>query len=419
MEQPAISSDLIRGHIDTIILHSLIDGDKYPQQISDFIENKSDNQYQIIQATLYSSLKRLESLGYVKSYWNDSDNGRRKFYQILPKGEDLVKDNLSSWSYSRSIIDKLMDLEPSPVEKTEYVVREVVKEVEVIKEIPVEKPIQVFTEKQAEVLPEKQTLDEGAKPIISEIKTEDNFVSYKLDESEVNFRNVLKGLIKIQDKSKDKEIEKKDAKNYEKLEPLSKTLAQESKKVAFNDTIEQENASSHKLKISGKIDFSDLISKAEKEGYKLKVSSNVPINIGKVFSNRLNLITSLIVFMIAVLEIVILTTVYGAQNGMNKTILIICCSAMFVYPIINGVIWAKNRNKTAEKISGDGMLISAIVAFNLFLITFAINLVLNVDFENLAVITYSLILPILLFFDIFAYFTLKFLLSKLKLFRVK
>ena len=28
----SISSDLIRGHIDTIILHTLIDGDKYPHQ---------------------------------------------------------------------------------------------------------------------------------------------------------------------------------------------------------------------------------------------------------------------------------------------------------------------------------------------------------------------------------------------------
>ena len=43
MEQHTISSDLIRGHIDTIILHALVDGDKYAQQISDAIEEKSEN----------------------------------------------------------------------------------------------------------------------------------------------------------------------------------------------------------------------------------------------------------------------------------------------------------------------------------------------------------------------------------------
>ena len=81
MEQ-AISSDLIRGHIDTIILHTLINGDKHAQQISDFVEEKSGNEYKINQATLYSSLKRLESLKFVQSYWNDSDNGRSKFFKL-------------------------------------------------------------------------------------------------------------------------------------------------------------------------------------------------------------------------------------------------------------------------------------------------------------------------------------------------
>ena len=62
MEKPSISSDLIRGHIDTIILHVLSFGDKFAQQISDEINVKSENKYQINQATLYSSLKRLENL---------------------------------------------------------------------------------------------------------------------------------------------------------------------------------------------------------------------------------------------------------------------------------------------------------------------------------------------------------------------
>ena len=39
--RPSISSDLIRGHIDTIILHALTENDKYAQQISEVIESKS------------------------------------------------------------------------------------------------------------------------------------------------------------------------------------------------------------------------------------------------------------------------------------------------------------------------------------------------------------------------------------------
>ena len=108
MEQ-AISSDLIRGHVDTIILHTLLDGDKFAQQITDFVENKSENCYQINQATLYSSLKRLENLKYVKSYWNDFESGRRKFFSITQLGKDVVEKNLCDWMYSKGIIDKLLD----------------------------------------------------------------------------------------------------------------------------------------------------------------------------------------------------------------------------------------------------------------------------------------------------------------------
>ena len=95
MEQQAISSDLIRGHIDTIILHTLINGDQFAQQISDSIEPKSDSVYKINQATLYSSLKRLESLKHVKSYWNDSDSGRRKYFSLTESGKNFVETNMS------------------------------------------------------------------------------------------------------------------------------------------------------------------------------------------------------------------------------------------------------------------------------------------------------------------------------------
>ena len=47
-----ISADLIRGHINTIILRSLYDGDKYGYEIIDEIEKKSGGMYTIKQPTL-------------------------------------------------------------------------------------------------------------------------------------------------------------------------------------------------------------------------------------------------------------------------------------------------------------------------------------------------------------------------------
>ena len=105
----SISSDLIRGHINTIILRTLYDGDKYGYEIINEIEEKSRHQYSLKQPTLYSALKRLESQDYITSYWGGaSAGGRRKYFQITEKGRKIVEQNLAEWEYSRTVIDSLI-----------------------------------------------------------------------------------------------------------------------------------------------------------------------------------------------------------------------------------------------------------------------------------------------------------------------
>ena len=108
-ENNSISSDLIRGHINTIILRTLYDGDKYGYEIINEIEEKSKGQYSLKQPTLYSALKRLEGQDYVTSYWGGvSNGGRRKYFQITDKGKKIVEQNLAEWEYSRTVIDSLI-----------------------------------------------------------------------------------------------------------------------------------------------------------------------------------------------------------------------------------------------------------------------------------------------------------------------
>ena len=85
--EKSVSSDLIRGHINTIILRALYDGDKYGYEIIAEIEQKSHGQYSLKQPSLYSALKRLEKDGYVTSYWGGSvSGGRRKYFSLTEAG---------------------------------------------------------------------------------------------------------------------------------------------------------------------------------------------------------------------------------------------------------------------------------------------------------------------------------------------
>ena len=63
-----MSSDLLRGHTDTIILRLLADGDKYGYEITKLVYEHSERQYELKEATMYSSLKRLEHDGHISSY---------------------------------------------------------------------------------------------------------------------------------------------------------------------------------------------------------------------------------------------------------------------------------------------------------------------------------------------------------------
>ncbi|EPY11913.1 MULTISPECIES: PadR family transcriptional regulator [Paenibacillus] len=104
-----LSSDLLRGHTDTIILKLLMSGDKYGYEICKLVHSGSGGQYELKEATMYSSLKRLESEGNITSYWGDETHGgRRKYYRITDKGRVTYADNKQNWEYAKKILDILI-----------------------------------------------------------------------------------------------------------------------------------------------------------------------------------------------------------------------------------------------------------------------------------------------------------------------
>ena len=107
----SISADLIRGHINTIILRSLYDRDKYGYEIINEINEKSHGQYTLKQPTLYSALKRLENQGYIQAYWKNDEvsaGGRRKYFRLTESGREITEHNQAEWEYSRTVIDNLI-----------------------------------------------------------------------------------------------------------------------------------------------------------------------------------------------------------------------------------------------------------------------------------------------------------------------
>jgi DNA-binding PadR family transcriptional regulator len=107
-----LSSDLLRGHTDTIVLRILARGDAYGFEIYNRILERTGEQYELKETTLYSSYKRLEAEGCITSYWGDETRGaRRKYYRVTERGRKLLKKNLEDWKFTRRIVNTLLEIE--------------------------------------------------------------------------------------------------------------------------------------------------------------------------------------------------------------------------------------------------------------------------------------------------------------------
>lgn len=81
MAEAGISQDFIRGHIDTIVLRILCEGDNYGYEIMKAVSKSSYGKYELKESSLYTSLKRLQLQNLIEVYLGEESQGET---QILP-----------------------------------------------------------------------------------------------------------------------------------------------------------------------------------------------------------------------------------------------------------------------------------------------------------------------------------------------
>lgn len=104
-----ITSDLLRGHTDTMILRLLTEADRYGYEMVKLLAERSLGQYELKEATMYSSVRRLEADGDIVWYWGDeSQGGRRKYFRITDKGRATYARNKRNWDDAKRVLDTLL-----------------------------------------------------------------------------------------------------------------------------------------------------------------------------------------------------------------------------------------------------------------------------------------------------------------------
>lgn len=94
-----IERELIAASSASIVLSLLNDSDSYGYEIIQRVTSLTSGELVWSEAMLYPVLHRLESVEFVRSYWRDSLNGRkRKYYAITRSGKDALVEKRRQWT---------------------------------------------------------------------------------------------------------------------------------------------------------------------------------------------------------------------------------------------------------------------------------------------------------------------------------
>lgn len=95
---PRDTSDLLHGTLDLLVLKALTWGPMHGYGISQWIEQRTREELEIVDSALYKALHRLEDSGAITAEWGVSENNRRaKYYSLTARGRQLLRTEIATW----------------------------------------------------------------------------------------------------------------------------------------------------------------------------------------------------------------------------------------------------------------------------------------------------------------------------------
>ena len=97
----AINGDKLRGHLETMILSTLEEGEAHGLEILRRLEAAGCGLLRLKEGSLYPALYRLEEAGQIKAVWEAQPHGRRgarrRIYTLTAKGQRKLDAGRADW----------------------------------------------------------------------------------------------------------------------------------------------------------------------------------------------------------------------------------------------------------------------------------------------------------------------------------
>lgn len=104
-----MDAEMLKGHLDAIVLSALEAGPAHGYAIIEAIKDRSDSTFDLPEGTVYPALHRLEEAGLLASAWVTPPGGRkRRVYSLTRSGAAALTDRRKAWSRFSTAVDTLL-----------------------------------------------------------------------------------------------------------------------------------------------------------------------------------------------------------------------------------------------------------------------------------------------------------------------
>jgi PadR family transcriptional regulator, regulatory protein PadR len=104
-----MEGEMLKGHLDMIVLAALAAGPAHGYAIIKQIRHKSGEAFDLPEGTVYPALHRLEQSGLLSGRWTTAPSGRRRrVYALTKRGERALTRQSEHWQRFAKAIGGLL-----------------------------------------------------------------------------------------------------------------------------------------------------------------------------------------------------------------------------------------------------------------------------------------------------------------------
>src|SRR5947209_12867985 len=105
--------DLLRGHLDGLLLAALAGGPTHGYGVIGRMRHTSGGELELAEGTVYPALLRLEQDGLLSSSAELSQGRQRRVYALTEAGRQSLADRRSEWHRFSSVVTRMLMAAPA------------------------------------------------------------------------------------------------------------------------------------------------------------------------------------------------------------------------------------------------------------------------------------------------------------------